>query len=154
MVAEPIQLSVPSVDILDRDAAVALFGRGEQGEFVAVGQGFGGIVSGRALLIFPEAKSFELVRALVGQHGSLDDIADLEHEALSEVGNVVLNGFLGTIANLLGHPLPTSLPCIERGTGQMLLQSATEQVDRATCSSCRSTSPSAAATSAATSPSC
>jgi chemotaxis protein CheC len=128
MVAEPIHLSVPAVDVMRRITAIRLLDEREQeASLVAVGQGFRGPFSGRALLIFPEARSLELVRAVVGQEPSLEEIADLEQEALAEIGNVILNGFLGTIANLLARPLYTALPCVERGTGRVILGASEEK---------------------------
>ena len=56
---------------------------------------------GAALLIFPEKNSLELVRAVAGDHLSFEDILELEQEALAEIGNVILNGCMATIANLL-----------------------------------------------------
>ena len=58
-----------------------------------------GPFSGRALLIFPEAQSLELVRSIVGAEHSLEDVIDLEQEALAETGNIILNACLATIAN-------------------------------------------------------
>ncbi len=128
MVAEPIHLAVPAVDVMRRITAIKLLDEREQAAgLVAVGQGFRGPFSGRALLIFPEARSLELVRAVVGQEPSLEEIADLEQEALAEIGNVILNGFLGTIANLLARPLYTALPCVERGTGGVILGGSAEK---------------------------
>src|SRR6185369_12400694 len=72
---------------------------------------------GRALLIFPETKSLELVRAVTGGELPLEDIIELEQEALAETGNVILNGCLATIANLLHRSLKMSLPEILRGSG-------------------------------------
>lgn len=128
MVAEPVQLSVPALDILNlTDAVHLLEDRERAASLVAVGQGFRGTLSGRALLIFPEAKSLELVRAVVGQEPSLEEIADLEQEALAEVGNVILNGFLGTIANLLQRSLDASLPSVKRGPGAAIFGMSAEQ---------------------------
>jgi chemotaxis protein CheC len=125
MVAEPIHLSVPAVDILSRGESVRMLEERENAaSLVAVGQGFRGALTGRALLIFPEARSLELVRAVVGQEPSLEEIADLEQEALAEVGNVIINGFLGTIANLLHRPLNTSLPCVARGPSAAIFGTA------------------------------
>jgi len=54
----------------------------------------------------------------------LEDIADLEQEALAETGNIVLNGCLATIANVLQRTLKVSLPEVIRGGGPDLLAMA------------------------------
>jgi chemotaxis protein CheC len=73
-------------------------------------------------LIFPEAQSLELVRAIVGDEHSLEDIIDLEQEALAETGNIILNGCLATIANVLHRTMRMSLPSIVRGDGAKLFE--------------------------------
>ncbi|HEY1863299.1 MAG TPA: chemotaxis protein CheX, partial [Roseiarcus sp.] len=87
---------------------------------VAVHQVFDGDINGRALLIFPETRSLELVRAVTNGSLSLEDILELEHEALAETGNIILNGCLSTIANLLQRTLTISLPEILRGDSAVL----------------------------------
>ena len=123
MVGEQVHLSVPTVDLVSRDAAVLALSR--QGDkLVAVHQVFEGDITGRALLIFPEAKSLELVRAVTGGDLPLEDIIELEQEALAETGNVILNGCLSTIANLLQRSLKMSLPEIIRGGGSSFFELA------------------------------
>jgi chemotaxis protein CheC len=85
---------------------------------VAVRQDFTGAFSGRALLIFPETSSLELIRAAVGRSLSLRDVIDLQDEALSEIGNIILNSRVATIANLLQRSLAVSLPVVVRGDGK------------------------------------
>jgi chemotaxis protein CheC len=84
---------------------------------VGVHQVFEGDIVGRAFLIFPETNSVELVRAVTGGELSLEEIIELEQEALAETGNIVLNGCLSTIANLLQRRLRISLPEVLRGEG-------------------------------------
>jgi chemotaxis protein CheC len=115
MVREEVVLSVPKVSVLTRDDAIAnLVERGAK-QLVAVHQDFEGDIRGRAFLIFPEAKSMELVRALVGAEASLDDIMELEQEALAETGNVILNTCLSTMANCLQRSVRISLPEVVHG---------------------------------------
>ena len=83
-------------------------------------QSFEGPFSGRALLIFPEAQSLELVRSIVGEQHSLEDVIDLEQEALAETGNIILNACLATIANVLRRTMRMSLPSMIRGDGATL----------------------------------
>lgn len=117
LVGEQVLLSVPSLSVLSKPEAAELI-RGPGGrQLIAVRQAFKGEFSGRALLIFPEVSSLELVRAVAGDHLSLEDIAELEHEALAEIGNIILNACMGTISNLLQRSLIMSLPEILRGHG-------------------------------------
>jgi chemotaxis protein CheC len=80
-----------------------------------VHQTFEGEIVGRALLIFPEERSLELVRSLVSSELSNEEIIELEQEALAETGNVILNSCLATIANSLESRLKISLPEVIRG---------------------------------------
>jgi chemotaxis protein CheC len=115
MVGEEVHLSVPTVTLVDRSRAVQLLSEHEAGKLVAVHQVFDGDLAGRVLLIFPDAKSLDLVKAVTRGELSLEDIIELEHEALAEVGNIVLNGCLATIANMLKRSLKISLPEVIRG---------------------------------------
>ena len=117
MVGEQVHLSVPQITLLGRNDAIRLLSEREEDKLVAVHQVFDGDIHGRVLLIFPEKKSLELVRAVTGGDLSLEDIIELEHEALAETGNIILNGCLATIANLLERNLKMSLPEILKGDG-------------------------------------
>lgn len=115
MVGEQVLLSVPEVTLVSRDKAIATLGENEVSHLVGIHQVFEGEVTGRALLIFPDTKSLELVRAVTGGELSLEEIIELEHEALAEIGNIILNSCLATIANMLQRNLKMSLPEILRG---------------------------------------
>jgi chemotaxis protein CheC len=117
MVREEVLLSVPSASIVSREQAILTLNQRNANRLVAVHQNFDGDIRGRALLIFPEAQSMELVRAIVGSDMSPEDLMDLEQEALAETGNVLLNACLGTIANNLQRSLRISLPEVVHGDG-------------------------------------
>ncbi|MCB5203817.1 chemotaxis protein CheX [Neorhizobium sp. T786] len=123
MVHKQVILSVPSVEIVTRKAAAALIGQRESESLIAVQQQFEGPFSGRALLIFPESNGLSLVRAIVGDEMEEADLFDMEEEALAETGNVILNGCLGSMANMLQHTLKMSLPDVLRGDSTVLFGS-------------------------------
>jgi chemotaxis protein CheC len=118
MVGEQVHLSVPQVTLVSRDRAIATLATAEN-QLVGVHQVFEGDITGRALLIFPDTKSLELVRAVTGGELPLEEIIELEHEALAEIGNIILNGCLATIANMLQRNLKMSLPEILRGEPEL-----------------------------------
>ena len=115
MVREEVLLSVPKVALMTRQEAIQTLGQRDSRKLVAVHQTFEGEIVGRALLIFPEERSLELVRSLVSSELSNEEIIELEQEALAETGNVILNSCLATIANSLESRLKISLPEVIRG---------------------------------------
>jgi chemotaxis protein CheC len=122
MVGHQVLLSVPAVEILPTEAAAQIVGTPDNRILVAVRQDFDGAFSGRALLVFPETSSLELMRAVAGRSLSLKEIVESQDELLAEIGNVVLNSWVGTIANLLKRTLPTSLPTVVRGDGKRIFE--------------------------------
>ena len=122
MVGKQVLLSVPAIEVMSQKRAAALVGERESDDLVAVRQSFSGAFDGRALLIFPQASSLELVRAVTGEDMSAAAVAEMEGEALSETGNVILNSCLATMANMLQRSLAMSLPAVVRGESGTLLQ--------------------------------
>lgn len=127
MVHAEVLLSVPAVEIMSPAAAADIVSRPENPSLVAIRQDFSGPFAGRALLIFHETTSLELVRIVVGRQLSIEDIVDLEDEALAETGNIILNSWVSTLANLLKQKLSMSLPMVVRHNRGQIFDSADAQ---------------------------
>lgn len=124
MIQHEVLLSVPAVEIVTPETAIEIIAKPGNPNLVAVRQDFRGTFSGRALLIFPETNSLELVRVVVGRQLPLEDIVDLEDEALAETGNIILNSWVATLANLLKQNLKMSLPIVIRRDQRHIFESA------------------------------
>ncbi|MBO9601237.1 MAG: chemotaxis protein CheX [Novosphingobium sp.] len=122
MIGDQVLLSVPSIEVVSRQRAARLIGERELAGLVAVRQDFTGPFSGRALLIFPETNSLELVRAVTGGALGVDEVLEMEEEALAETGNVILNSCLATMANMLKRSLSMTIPEVLRGDGATLFE--------------------------------
>lgn len=122
MIGDQVLLSVPSIEVVSQHRAARLISEREITDLVAVRQDFTGPFSGRALLIFPETNSLELFRAVTGGELSAEEVLEMEHEALAETGNVILNGCLGTMANMLKRSLTMTIPEVLRGDGATLFE--------------------------------
>jgi chemotaxis protein CheC len=120
MVREQVLLSIPTATIIPREIAAQFVQENSEPQLIAVQQSFDGSFSGQALLIFPQTRSLEIVRSILGDKHSFDDIVTMEHEVLAEAGNIILNAFLGTLANVLGQTIRMSLPSVIRGNGATL----------------------------------
>lgn len=125
MVGEEVVLSVPAISTVSPAQAGEMIGGARVGDLVAVEQAFAGDFAGRALLIFPEANSLELVRAVTPDGMRPDEVAELAPEALCETGNILLQACLSTMGNRLHRTLGVAVPRLIRGKSRDLFPSAT-----------------------------
>ena len=124
MVDAEVALSVPSLEIVRRTDAPDQLGCPAGQRICAVRQTFAGPFDGQAMLIFPEGSSLELVRRLLPDSPPLGDMTDLEEEALTEVGNVILNHCLASFANLLHSEIRTEIPVYQIGRPEEIIGTA------------------------------
>lgn len=124
MVGEEVLLSVPSISFQTRKDASILLGSAVDKRICGVAQHFDGAFKTDAILMFPEENSLEIVRMMVGETISLEELSEMEQEAMSEIGNIILNACMGTLANVFGSELHGSLPTYLVGTSKEILNSS------------------------------
>lgn len=121
MVRGGVSLTVPKVRIVPRAVAAASLTPTSEDQLVAVGEEFSGPFSGAAVLVFPVSNSLELVRSVLPHDADLEEIIEMEQEALSEIGNILINSCLSTLANMLRQRIKTSLPRVIYGAATQVL---------------------------------
>ncbi|ELX10241.1 CheY-P phosphatase CheC [Janthinobacterium sp. HH01] len=131
IVNESVRMSVPSVSFINRtEAARLLDGKSpEAGAICGVSQHYEGAFSTEAILMFPEDKSLEIVRLMVGESVPLKELTEMEQEAMCEIGNIILNSCVGTLANIFQRELHGSLPQYHVGTSDEILIASGSQHD-------------------------
>lgn len=110
MLGSPIALSVPSIRILRASDLPAALGRGGDEVLSFVRLAFGGPIQGTAALVFPPDSAVKLVSALTGEAPDTPDLDAVRAGTLSEIGNIVINGVMGSLGNVLHVPLSYGLP--------------------------------------------
>jgi chemotaxis protein CheC len=118
LVGERIELTLPQVQLF-RDGSATGIDPVEPTPSTVVMQDFHGRISGRAALAFPQASALTLGNLLSG-----DEVVTVEFDAelngiLLEVGNIVLNGVLGSLSNLVGDNFDYSLPILFDDHGKL-----------------------------------
>jgi chemotaxis protein CheC len=83
---------------------------------------FKGTFSGASCLLFPTESAKTLVIALTGEAEDPDTLDSLREATLTEIGNIVLNGVMGSLAKILNHQIIYSVPFYQETTIQRLLQ--------------------------------
>lgn len=118
-----IELTVPQVEVYPiSDLGQALSGY-IKGEVTTVHQLFSGRVSGDAFMILDYNGSILLSNLLTEQTRNVDKLDASDREALTEVGNILLNACLGTLGNILKVHISFSVPKIHLDSLESLIKS-------------------------------
>ncbi len=126
LVRSEVGLSIPDLDFLSLSEVQEILAEGSDLSMCAVHERFSGTFGGNALLVFPSVDSLELVKAIFPDtdENQLDSLSELEQEALLEVGNIILNACVGSIANLTGATFSTEIPIFLQGSVEHILTRA------------------------------
>lgn len=108
IVKQEIKLSVPSIEFHTINELLQHFI--EKDNLISISQEISGPFDMHSLLIFPSHDSIDVVRLMLGEHLSDEMAAELQQEAFTEIGNIVLNACIGIIATTLGEQFNVALP--------------------------------------------
>ncbi|GAB4056815.1 hypothetical protein [Uliginosibacterium sediminicola] len=128
MVHEEIELSVPTVEVVSHADFVSqvesLLHKTRNMRVASISQCFESDAGfdTRTFLLFPEQGSLEIVRRMLGDDTPIEQITELEQDALAEIGNVIINSCMSSLANLFGARLEGTLPLVETATSSTLLR--------------------------------
>ena len=124
MIDSPIRLQIPYLQILTPNDVQEQLEEHLNGEQIsAVQLKFTGSFGGIAQLVFPTNSAATLVTMLTGEEAGTHDLDAVKIGTLSEVGNIVINGVMGAISNVLQQRLNYSIPNYMEGTIASLLVS-------------------------------
>ncbi|MDD1686945.1 chemotaxis protein CheC [Methanoregula sp.] len=105
-----IRLRVPTVRIVTIDELAGAEGIHAGDTLATVTLTFEGPFCGLSALAFPPGSAAALVMLLSGEPAESPELDALRIETLKEVGNIILNSVMGSIANILEQHLSYSLP--------------------------------------------
>jgi len=111
MTNEEVSLSLPSISFVSCSEAIKLISKQAKTDVSGVRQHFQGAFHGDAMLLFPEEQSLELVRTILQQDDlSLQELSEMEQEAMTEIGNIILNACLGGMVDMFGKEIQGDIP--------------------------------------------
>lgn len=124
MIGSPICLRIPYIKVFSpRELQPELEIRFNGDLLSTVRLNFAGSFAGSAELIFPTESASTLVEVLTGEAAGTPDLDSVKIGTLLEVGNIVLNGIMGSLSNVLAQHLEYSLPTYVEGRVDKLLNS-------------------------------
>ena len=117
MLGSPIELIVPSIKVCRvSELARELEQQSGDGVYAFVRLPFQGTIHGTAALVFPPDSAAQVVAAVTGEELGTSDLDSVRSGTLSEVGNIVINGVMGSLCNLLHMALTYELPSYFEGS--------------------------------------
>jgi chemotaxis protein CheC len=111
MTGEHVPLSVPVVELTSQTTAGQYYAGREQ-QLYAVRQTYHGVFTTDATLLFPQESSLALVRMMVGPGLPTEQLPEVAHDAMGELGNIILNAVISELASTLGLRLEGTLPTV------------------------------------------
>ena len=119
---KPIRFHVPFIRLGKPDEVFQEIQRIPDTTLSSVQLPFKGTFKGSAYLLFPIDSAAALVTALTGEAEDTDTMDSLREATLTEIGNIVLNGVMGSLANILQNQITYSVPFYQETSLQELLQ--------------------------------
>lgn len=110
IVSDEVLLSAPEVMVVHREQAAKVLLGAELNQFSTVSQSFSGPFDAQAMLVFPESNALEIVRLMVGPHMSIEELSEFEQEAMCEIGNIILNACMSSLADIFHIRFESTLP--------------------------------------------
>ena len=111
MIEFPIRLQVPKLQLLTWTELQKELGERLGIDLLSSVQlEFDGSFAGTAQLVFPTESAATLVSVLTGEDEESPELNALKIGTLTEVGNIVINGVMGVISNMLEQPMRYAVP--------------------------------------------
>ncbi|PJZ47070.1 chemotaxis protein CheX [Leptospira brenneri] len=129
MISDEILLTVPSLQLITTEEAKNIEHLANQ-DVCTIEQKFvGGIGEGSAFLLFHKSSSLEIVRMMMKDYIALNEVSQFEKDALSEIGNIILNAILSNLAKLSNYKIETNVPEFFAGRYEDLIIQRNPQKD-------------------------
>jgi len=122
MLEKPIRLHIPFLQLGKIEELSQEVQKMKDTTLSSVQLPFKGSFSGSSCLLFPTESAKSLVIALTGEAEDPDTMDSLREATLTEIGNIVLNGVMGSLANVLNQQIVYSVPFYEETSLQGLLK--------------------------------
>lgn len=112
MLGEHVPLSVPVVELTSQHSAKQQFMSRETRPMYSIRQAYRGALTTDAILMFPQKDGIELARMMVGDDLPLEQVEELQKDALAEIGNIILNAVISNLTAALDMSLEGTLPVV------------------------------------------
>lgn len=123
IVGSNVELTVPTIKTFNSNEIDKELSEYVNIDISSVGQKFEGPFSGTALMVLPAESASKLVGLLIDEDAGTPDFEAVRSATLTEIGNILLNGIIGTLGNMVSKSFTYSLPSFLEGNLNSVVRS-------------------------------
>lgn len=128
MINSHVKLTIPSIRVLSSDELEKEIIGLIKDTLAVIRLDFKGNFSGTSALMFSTDNASKLVDVLTGDESMNADLDSIRIGTLTEIGNIMLNGVMGTIGNIMKQQINYSIPLYQEGTFANFLDSIKKEI--------------------------
>ena len=118
MLKQEIKLTVPEISFCTVNELIEHFQNNKT--IITIAQEIEGPFDMKSLLVFPSEGCQDVIKTMLGDHLSDEMATELQQEAFTEIGNIVLNACIGIIGQTLGESFHIELPHFSEDTPEVI----------------------------------
>lgn len=115
-----VTLDVPRANVCAATSSGTIFDGSDVTPFAVVTMPFRGSFSGSSNLVVRKEEAVKLVSIISEEDAASAELDETARGTLIEVGNILLNGVMGSVGNVLAHHLEYGVPSFATGTAAEL----------------------------------
>lgn len=121
VIGEEIQPSIPKIELVKKNVTPKTLAL-KSDNFSVLEQTFTGLVEAEVMVLFAQKNVSYIVQKMLGEGIDAETAQECESEAMCELGNIMLNAYLSSIADAFHTPIDSSLPCYTSVTQDEIAQ--------------------------------
>mgnify|MGYP002639963146 CR=1 FL=1 len=110
----PVRFNIDSIGLHNKTGLDSLFNPDES-DMLAVCHSVEGAHPGNIVFLLEEKQGHNLTKKILNDGHQLTDMSEMEEEALTEIGNIIVNNFLSHYVQVLHKTINTLIPTLKRG---------------------------------------
>jgi len=99
MVHDEVELSTPDILLVQHNEVISTLLGSEFKQLSMVTIDFSGSFDATAILLFPERNALAIVSHMLDPHMLPEELSEFEQEAMCEIGNIILNACMSSLAD-------------------------------------------------------
>ncbi len=123
-----VKFTVDSIGLKSKQGLDSLFNP-QKPDMLAVCHRVDGVCPGHIVFLLEEQSALVFTKEVLNEGDQMQEMSEMEEEALTEIGNIIINNFLGNYAQILDESVSTVIPTLKRRYYIQLVDELSDEPD-------------------------